>query len=420
MIVRNLFTGVALCLGFLLPASGAQVSAPGTSQVVPTPFVGGPVIHTQLSRVGGRMRVTPMVPSQGSADVVTFANTSWSGFYALQGSGGEEWVDFGVKTGSGLPEPTPGVSPDSLSISKLTVGYATTSPTPSFTLTLYAKTEGDCEGAGKGQALLELPLTSDPAQGGLTGSPSGLPITVIHTFCPADLLTALTTPKFEEVIPAPDTGAAFGWGIKASDGSTGPLLVSVGSDPTGTQDSFLHYVQPDICQLSAFSVPGIASFYLQVEEGPAGIDCDDDGRDDAAEIVLGIDLDCNGNEIPDECETDCNKNGIPDDCDITDGTSQDCNTNSIPDECDIADGTSLDCNSNGIPDECDIASGSSVDANSDGQPDECKPDCNGNGVPDYLDINFGLSQDCDLNGIPDECEHDCNGNGLADQSDLNN
>jgi uncharacterized repeat protein (TIGR01451 family) len=34
--------------------------------------------------------------------------------------------------------------------------------------------------------------------------------------------------------------------------------------------------------------------------------------------------------------------------------SQDCNGNQIPDECDIANQTSQDCNSNGVPDECDL------------------------------------------------------------------
>ena len=194
MIARLLLTGVALCLGLPIPASGAQVSAPGSSQVVPTPFVGGPVMHTQLSRVGGRMRVTPMVPSQGSSDVVTFANTSWSGFYAVQAAGGEEWVDFGVKTGS-----DGSAGPDSLSISKLTVGYATTSPSASFTLTLYADTQDSCVPSGKGTVLLELPLT------GLPGSSNGLPVAVIHSFNPADLLT--------KRLPAPSAAArySFSW-----------------------------------------------------------------------------------------------------------------------------------------------------------------------------------------------------------------
>ena len=122
---------------------------------------------------------------------------------------------------------------------------------------------------------------------------------------------------------------------------------------------------------------------------------------------------------------DCNGNDIPDECDIDDGTSQDCNGNGVPDECDIADGTSQDCNQNGIPDECDIGSGASTDLNENGVPDECE-DCQPNGIPDDLDILNGTSQDCNGNGVPDECDiadgtsRDCNGNGVPDECDIAN
>jgi len=48
-------------------------------------------------------------------------------------------------------------------------------------------------------------------------------------------------------------------------------------------------------------------------------------------VPLTCALDCNGNDVPDECElesNDCNNNEIPDDCD-PDGDG-----NGIPDECD--------------------------------------------------------------------------------------
>jgi len=48
-------------------------------------------------------------------------------------------------------------------------------------------------------------------------------------------------------------------------------------------------------------------------------------------VPLDCALDCNGNDLPDECELEGN----------------DCNDNEIPDECDP------DCDGNGIPDECD-------------------------------------------------------------------
>ena len=77
--------------------------------------------------------------------------------------------------------------------------------------------------------------------------------------------------------------------------------------------------------------------------------------------------DCNGNDMPDDCDPDCNANDVPDDCDLDCsigecaghpfgcGNSVDCNANEIPDECDIAEGTSGDSNGNGIPDECEVS-----------------------------------------------------------------
>ena len=116
-------------------------------------------------------------------------------------------------------------------------------------------------------------------------------------------------------------------------------------------------------------------------------------------------LDCNANDIPDECDiadgtsNDVNDNGIPDECE------DDCNGNGVPDHWDIKTGTSEDCNANGIPDECDTADGGgSNDVNGNSIPDECEADCNGNGSPDDWDVVTGWSEDCNDNLIPDECE----------------
>jgi Metallo-peptidase family M12 len=124
-----------------------------------------------------------------------------------------------------------------------------------------------------------------------------------------------------------------------------------------------------------------------------------------------------------ECTlVDCNANGIGDLDDITAGTSEDCDGNNIPDECDLANGAgdcnanglldvcdaftapSYDCNENGVFDECDLANGTSVDLDGTGLPDECDPDCNNNGVADGIDLQNGTSPDCDANGEPDECQ----------------
>jgi len=149
-------------------------------------------------------------------------------------------------------------------------------------------------------------------------------------------------------------------------------------------------------------------------------DCNGTGIADTCDIDLYGAADCDGNRIPDECEADCNGNGMADACDISGGGSGDCNHNAVPDECefgfatdcnangtddlcDIANETSFDCNGNGVPDECDIGLGSSLDCTGNGLPDECERDCNHNGRADSCDILLGVSQDQDADGIPDEC-----------------
>ena len=126
--------------------------------------------------------------------------------------------------------------------------------------------------------------------------------------------------------------------------------------------------------------------------------------------ILGPDVippDCNGNEIVDVCDIDC---GPPEgSCDVPGcGQSLDCNDNNVPDECE------LDCNDNDVPDDCDIASGTSDDCDDNDVPDDCQMDCNGNEVADTCDIRDGTSLDCNNNLVPDDCEPDCDGNGIPD------
>ncbi|MEM7309585.1 MAG: thrombospondin type 3 repeat-containing protein, partial [Planctomycetota bacterium] len=133
-------------------------------------------------------------------------------------------------------------------------------------------------------------------------------------------------------------------------------------------------------------------------------DCNGNDIPDECDIASGTSTDLNGNGIPDECEEDCNGNGIPDDVDIASGTSADCNSNGIPDECEP------DCDGDGVPDDCED------DCNANGIPDDCEvfEDCNGNDIPDECDIASGTSMDCNTNGIPDECEPDCDSDGIPD------
>ncbi len=128
------------------------------------------------------------------------------------------------------------------------------------------------------------------------------------------------------------------------------------------------------------------------------VDCNGNGVGDLDDIAAGTSEDCDGNNIPDECDilrtnADCNGNGVLDICDALGAPTFDCNGNGLFDACDIADGTSLDLDRNGVPDECD-------------------PDCNENGVADGVDLLAGTSFDCDGNGEPDECQW-ADGIGLA-------
>ena len=137
--------------------------------------------------------------------------------------------------------------------------------------------------------------------------------------------------------------------------------------------------------------------YMRIEYGCCGIgsdtfwveldatDCNANGNPDACDINSGTSLDCQPDEVPDECEL----------------AGNDCNANIIPDECDITAATSKDCQANDVPDECELTGN---DCNTDGTPDECEPDCNSNAVPDTCDISAGTSPDCNANGIADQCE----------------
>lgn len=181
------------------------------------------------------------------------------------------------------------------------------------------------------------------------------------------------------------------------------------------------------------SVGGLASGWNLDDIGfvvtaPSG-DCNGNQIPDECDIAAGTVPDCDGNGVPDACDLflggrDCNANGKLDVCDITDGSSGDCNGNGRPDECDTAGGVE-DCNGNHVPDSCDLQSGTSPDCNSNGYPDECdlaqgfEQDCNGNGIPDVCDV---AQSDCNGNGIPDDCDAltlgDCDNNDLPDACDI--
>ena len=176
------------------------------------------------------------------------------------------------------------------------------------------------------------------------------------------------------------------------------------------------------------------------------------------ELVPGNIHDCNGNDVPDECEIavshncceighgtgcndasietcvcavdpvccdetwdrvcveevetqgcgtcdivrDCNDNGIPDECEA------DCNENGVPDDCDLASGDSADCNCNEVLDECEINTSTVVDCTDASGPcdegpffctSDCEPDVNTNGIPDCCDADIGPASCPDCCGM---------------------
>lgn len=134
------------------------------------------------------------------------------------------------------------------------------------------------------------------------------------------------------------------------------------------------------------------------EVNPFNQDCDRDGICNGFEIAGCAPgdfacADCNGNAIPDGCESDCNANLIADSCDIAqcppgNPACADCDSNGVPDGCQV------DCNSNQIADACDISA--------------CQPgnlgcaDCNGNGSLDICE-DGGCCLDLDGDNNYESC-----------------
>jgi len=139
-------------------------------------------------------------------------------------------------------------------------------------------------------------------------------------------------------------------------------------------------------------------------------DCDDDGLDDAEEIVADPLLDLNGDGLLDACQ-DCNGNATPDPVEIAAGALVDANANGRPDACEP------DCDGNGVSDAIDAALDPAADSNGDFVLQSCEPDCDGDGLADSDDLLADMSLDRSRDGVPDACE-DCDGDGIVDFLEL--
>ncbi len=228
-------------------------------------------VAQRLQRVEGPLRaytldlatgtIEPGELSSGSAADVpgdTFANTTTSGFFGTPPVG-EEWIDWGVKAG-GMTGLT----------CTLELAYGTTELDPSIggpgaaiDIAVYSGTLGNCGAGDVASEEQRLSFT------GLPGSTDGSPVGVVMT-------VLLATSNFYL------NDGAIGWGYVGVDGRTGPLLITVGMDPTGTVDGYDVYspapATSGVCTGTfTFPFPGIGSFYLRLEE--------DDGSEPGSQVL---------------------------------------------------------------------------------------------------------------------------------------
>ncbi len=221
------------------------LAAPAFSQAIQR--LGGPITPLRLDPDTGRIEPGEFWNPATDAPGTTFANVTTAGFYAAP-LFFEEWVDWGVKAG-GL---TGAVCTVELGYGTMAVDPSLGGPGASVEIAVYAGTLGGCTPGDTAQEKRRFTLSGLP--GSLDGSPAGYVLELeldTETFALAD--------------------GPIGWGYVGKDGVTGPLLVVVGADPTGNVDLFDLYVPAPattgFCLGSfALGTPGVASFYLRIEE----------------------------------------------------------------------------------------------------------------------------------------------------------
>ena len=129
-------------------------------------------------------------------------------------------------------------------------------------------------------------------------------------------------------------------------------------------------------------------------------------------VTLPMLVDCNGNGIPDECETDSDGDGMIDECDNcrsqTNSAQQDSDGDGVGDVCDncrdLANTDQADADGDGIGNACDNCRSQTYSAHLDSDGD-----CIGDVCDNCRDLANTNQVDTDGNGIGDACEDESEG-----------
>jgi hypothetical protein len=213
---------------------------------IPVLPVDGPPQAMHLDLATGS--ITPAATRAETPVSDSFKTSTDTGFSAIPPAG-TQWIDWGVKA-CGL----------SGAVCEFVVGYSTTAlatgaggPGASLNVSFFSGTLGSCD---------PKVLAKKYVLNGLPGSPDGVTVSAF----------VLTVNVAADGFFLPD--GPIGWGYAATDGLTGPLLMSAPDAGAGTVDKYDQYA-PDSTGVCAgtfsFGTPGTSSFWMEITEDDGSV-----------------------------------------------------------------------------------------------------------------------------------------------------